>query len=426
MFYFKHICFFCCVLVFKLIKYGDVYRYMKLWEKGYEILDSVNQFTVGNDYLLDLNLVKYDCEVNIAHAKMLYKIGILNEIEKSSIIDEINKITKLNEVKKFIIKQEDEDCHTAIENHLVSKLGNTGKKIHTAKSRNDQVLTAIKLYEINELNEINNLQEKLILSLKQKIKESGDIVIPGYTHMQKAMPTNFKTWFGCFIESLEDNKKGIINTLDLINQSPMGSAAGFGVPVFNIDKEFTAKKLGFKKVQNNPIYCQHSKGKFEVIICGTINSVMYDLNKMSTDLMMYSMKEFSFVEIPKEFCTGSSIMPQKKNPDVLELIRAKYHITLGEEIKIKSLIANLISGYNRDSQLIKEPLMNSFEIVKSCLKLMTQIINGLIFNEDKCKSSITPELNATKEAYELVAKGETFRDAYKKIGQKYLEGNQDE
>lgn len=396
---------------------------MKLWDKGYTINKKIENFTVGNDFLLDKKLVKYDCDASIAHAKMLQKINILKKDELKKIIKVLNEIKTLSKNNKFSINIEDEDCHTAIEKYLTKKLGNVGKKIHTCRSRNDQVLTAIRLYEKNELNNIIFLQEKLIQSINKKIKKYKELKIPGYTHMQKAMPTNVETWLGIFNDSGKDNIKLLKNCLTLIDKSPLGSAAGFGVPVFNIDKDYTAKLMGFSEVQDNPMYCQHSRGKFEANICNTINNIMFDLNKLSTDIIMFSTQEFGIIKLPKEFCTGSSIMPQKKNPDVLELIRAKYHVTLAEEMKIKSMIANLISGYNRDLQLTKEPVMKSIDNVKSCLKIITAVIDGLGFDKKKCKKVMTPELYATKEAYELVKEGMTFRDAYKKIGNKYLEGN---
>lgn len=394
---------------------------MTIWEKGYDVFKEITEFTVGNDFLLDKKLVSYDCDASIAHAEMLHKIKILTKEELAKLVDSLNEIKVLVKENKFQINLEDEDSHTAIEKYLTQKLGEIGKKIHCCRSRNDQVLTAMRLYEKEELNEIINLQNLLIDELIDKAKQNIHIEIPGYTHMQKAMPTDVNTWLNCFVDSAKDNIKVIMNTLEVIDQSPLGSAAGFGIPEFEIDKKMTASLMNFSNIQDNPIYCQHSRGKFEFNICNTLNFVMYDLNKMSTDLMMYSMQEFGYIKLPKEVCTGSSIMPQKKNPDVLELIRAKYHITLGEELKIKSLISNLISGYNRDLQLTKEPVMNCIETVKSCLKIMILIIKEMQFDEKKCKEAITEDLFATQEAYKLVKSGDNFRDAYKKIGKKFLE-----
>jgi argininosuccinate lyase len=394
---------------------------MKIWDKGINLKKEIEKFTVGNDYLLDKKMVNFDCLASIAHAKMLENINLISNKELQELINGLKEIIELDSKGEFVINQEDEDCHTAIEKYLINKYGDVGKKIHTGRSRNDQVLVALRLYEKNELNEIKKLIEKFIYSIDLSIKKYGLTKIPGYTHMQKAMPTNIKTWFGSYKESMSDNLKMIDFIIDLINQNPLGSAAGFGVPIFKIDKEITTKELNFSKVMENPMYCQLSRGKFESQILNAISMVMFDLNKLATDLMLFSMQEFSYVELPVEFCTGSSIMPQKKNPDVIELIRAKYHVVLGEEFKVKSMIGNLISGYNRDMQLTKEPLMNSLDILKDSLSIMALIITELKINKENCEKAMAKELYATEEAYKLVKKGIPFRDAYKEIGKKFQE-----
>jgi argininosuccinate lyase len=392
---------------------------MKLWKKDYEVNKEVERFTVGNDFLLDKRLVKYDCIASIAHAKMLKKIGILNASELEKLIKGLNEIIILSKKGNFPIKQEDEDCHTAIENYLTKRFGNIGKKIHSCRSRNDQVLAALRLYEKDELENIMELLTLLKKALEDLIAKHCSIKLPGYTHMQKAMPTDVKTWLGAYVDAINDDIKLADHIYGLIDQSPLGSAAGYGVPVFDIDKKMTADLMGFEEVMENPIYCQHSRGKFEGNIANVMSQVSYDLNKLATDLIMFNMKEFGFVLLPKEFCTGSSIMPQKKNPDVLELIRAKYHVVLAEEFKIKSMIGNLISGYNRDLQLTKEPLFRAIDVTKDCTSMMALVVSGIKFDEHKCKAAMSDELYATEEAYHLVKKGMSFRDAYKKVGQKY-------
>jgi len=391
---------------------------MKLWN-SYKLNKNVEKFTVGNDYLLDQKLVKYDCVASIAHAKMLNKIGVLTKEELEKMIKGLNEIIELKSHGKFKIKQKDEDCHTAIENYLTDKYGDIGKKIHTARSRNDQVLTALRLYEKAELEEIKGILNKYKKKLMSIINKYGYIQIPGYTHMQKAMPTTLETWLGCFIDSAKDNIKTIDFVLDMIDQSPLGGGAGFGIKVFELDKKFTAELMGFSKIMSNPVYAQMSRGKFESTILHLLTQVMFDLNKLSTDLIMFNMKEFGFVSLPDEFCTGSSIMPQKKNPDVLELIRAKYHSVIGEESKIKGMIGNLISGYNRDMQLTKEPLFNSIDITKDCLEMICLLLSNITVNEKKCKEALTKEIFATKKAYSLVKKGIPFREAYKEISKKF-------
>ncbi len=392
---------------------------MKLWKKNYNLNEKIEKFTVGNDYLLDQKLVKYDCIASIAHAKMLNKIGILTDEELSQLVEGLNEIIDLHSNNNFPISPGDEDCHTAIENYLTSKYGDVGKKIHTARSRNDQVLTALRLYEKDNLKQIRELLMDFKDELNRTAEKYKTISIPGYTHMQKAMPTTIGLWLNSFADAVDDDIPLLDCVFKTIDKSPLGSAAGFGVPNIKIDREYTADLLGFAKVQINPMYCQMSRGKFEFGIINVLSQVMFDLNKLSTDLILFNMKEFGFVEFPDEFCTGSSIMPQKKNPDVLELIRAKYHVVLGEEFKTKSLMGNLISGYNRDIQLTKESLINSVEITQSCLEMMILFLKGIKVNKENCQKAMSKELYATEEAYELVKKGVSFRDAYREIGEKY-------
>ncbi len=392
---------------------------MKLWKKDYELNQEIEKFTVGNDFILDKELVESDCIASIAHAKMLNKVGLIDDKELISLIKGLNEIIHLNKKDKFEIKLHDEDCHTAIENYLIEKHGNVGKKIHTARSRNDQILVALRLYEKKKLLEVIELINYFKNELFELIKKQGHIKLPGYTHMQKAMPTTIAELFGCFISSMEDNIKNIKSVFEIIDQNPLGTGAGFGIPLVEIDRATTTKLLGFSKELENPIYAQMSRGKFEGMIVNVLTQVMFDLNKLATDLITLNMDEFGFFKLPSEICTGSSIMPQKKNPDVLELVRAKYSVLIGEEVKIKSMVSNLISGYNRDVQETKEPLMNSFEITTSCLKIMSLVISKINVNEKKCENALTKQIYATEETYMLVKKGMPFRDAYKQIAHKY-------
>jgi len=391
---------------------------MKLWEKGYKLNRQVEEFTVGEDYILDQRLVMHDCVASIAHAKMLGKIGILKKEELQKLINELKGIIELNKKSKFKILKEQEDCHTAIENYLTQKLGDLGKKIHTARSRNDQVLTALRLYYKNELNECKKLIDELIKTITKFVKKYSAVKLPGYTHTRRAMPSSIAMWGSSFIDSMKDNLAILDFTLELTDRSPLGTGAGYGIPL-KIDRKFTANLLGFKKVQENPIYTQNSRGKFESTILHTLSQVMFDLNKIASDLILFSVPEFGYFEIPKEFCTGSSIMPQKKNPDVLELLRAKYHIIISCEFQIKNMISNLISGYNRDLQLTKEPTMRGIEITKESLSIANLIFAHLKVNKENCKRALTKEVYATEEVYKLVKKGIPFREAYKTISKKY-------
>ena len=391
---------------------------MKLWEKKYQLNKQIEAYTVDNDYIIDQKLVKYDCQASIAHVKMLEKIGILSTEETDKLIMALYEIIKLDNNGAFIIEQEDEDCHTAIENFLIKKLGDTGKKVHTARSRNDQVLTALRLFYKDEIDQIILLIDKLIQIMTGFKNKKGNVKIPGYTHMQKAMPSSIAMWTDAFIESMIDNKKILLDIKNFIDQSPLGAGAGYGLPI-KVDKQFTAELLDFKKVQKNPIYTQNSRGKFESSIIHGLSMVMFDLNKIATDLIMFSMSEFGFFKLPDEICIGSSIMPQKKNPDVLELLRAKYHNIISYEFEIKSIISNLTSGYNRDFQLTKNPTINSFQITIDSLEVLSLVFEKLMVNEKNCEKAMTDEIYATEKAYELVKKGVPFRDAYKKILKEY-------
>lgn len=391
---------------------------MKLWEKKYRLNKQVEDFTVGDDYILDQKLIKYDVLASIAHAKMLGKVGILKKDEVQKLIIELNNIIQLDKQDKFRILKEQEDCHTAIENHLTKELGDLGEKIHTARSRNDQVLTALRLYYKEELNDCKRLINGLIKAIEKFIGKYGEIEFPGYTHTRKAMPSSISMWGNAFIDSMQDNLKGVNFVRELIDQSPLGTGAGYGIPL-KIDRGYTAKLLGFRKPQENPIYTQNSRGKFESTILHTLTQIVFDLNKIATDLILFSMPELGYFELPKEFCTGSSIMPQKENPDVLELLRAKYHIVVSYEVQIKNIISNLISGYNRDLQLTKEPTMKGLEITKQSLSVMTLIFTNLKGNKEKCSRALTEDIYATEKVYELVKRDTPFREAYKTISEKY-------
>jgi len=386
----------------------------KLWDKGYDLNKTIESYTVGNDPILDKQLIYYDCIASIAHTKMLGKMGLLTKTEAMYLVQELKHIIDLDKKGEFPITQDQEDCHTAIEMFLTNSLGDVGKKIHTARSRNDQVLTALRLYYKDQINNINQLIEGLIYSISSFTSDHGNIQFPGYTHMQRAMPSSFDLWGTAFLDSMKDNLLLLDTVNKLVDQSPLGTAAGYGVPL-NIDREFTAKELGFSSVQNNSVYTQFSRGKFEISVLHVLSQIMLDLNKIASDLILISMSEFGYVEIPDEFCTGSSIMPQKKNPDVLELLRAKYHVVSSFEFQVSQLTANLISGYNRDIQLTKEPVMRGFSITAESIKIAILLFQNISVNEQKCKDAMTDELFATEKVYELVKKGVPFRDAYLKI-----------
>ncbi len=391
----------------------------KLWDKkGISIDKEIEKFAVGNEHIIDLKLVKYDCIASIAHVKMLKKIGVLNAKELDQLIAGLQEIIKLDSEGKFSIAIEQEDCHTAIENFLVAKLGDAGKKIHTCRSRNDQIIAALRLYQKDELQQSKMLVQELIISIKKFSEKNKAIPMPGYTHMRKAMPYSVGKWAEAFSESLQDDLILIDSAFRLIDQNPLGSAAGYGVPVFNIDRKLTADLLGFEKVQNNILYVQNSKGKFELAILDALNQIMLDLNKLASDIWIFTTVEFGYFDLPKEFSMGSSIMPQKSNPDVIELVRAKAGVMKGYRDSVNNIILGLPSGYNGDGKLIKEPLMNGIELSKSCIKIMALAMEGLKVNEEKCRTAMTPELYATEKALQLVKKGVPFREAYRQVGER--------
>lgn len=391
---------------------------MKLWGKNSSQNKLVEKFTVGKDYILDQKFVKYDCKASIAHANMLMRIGVISSGECEKLVEALTEIINLDNKGAFLIKVEEEDCHTAIENYLIKKLGIIGEKIHTARSRNDQILTALRLFYKDEIKTINKLIDYLIESLISFKEKYDSIELPGYTHMRKAMPSSVYLWADSFIESMNDNKTLLSNIYDIIDRLPSGTGAGYGLPI-QVDRILLAKLLGFSKIQKNPIYVQNSRGKYESSILHVLSQIMFDLNKISSDIILFSMSEFGYFELSPNLCTGSSIMPQKRNPDVLEIIRANYHRLIAYEFEVKNMISNLITGYNRDIQLTKEPVIKGFELIKNSLNIMRLVIENLDVNSDNCKKAMTKELYATERAYDLVKKGVTFREAYQKISKNY-------
>lgn len=387
---------------------------MKLWQKNYKLNKEIEKFTVGNDFLLDKELVKYDVLGSIVHATMLNKINIINKNELKKLKKILLEILELNKNGKFEIKQEDEDAHTVIENHLTQKLGNLGEKIHTARSRNDQVLVDLRLYSKEKLLEVKKTLIGLVSNIINFAEKNKNIPIPGYTHTRKAMPSSVGLLFGSYAESLLDNFELIEASYKLNNQNPLGSAAGYGINL-DIDRELTTKLLGFDKVQNNALYVQNSRGKIESAIVFSLSKIMEDLAKFSNDLILFSMEEFGYFTLPDKFTTGSSLMPHKKNPDALELIRAKASAVQANLFQINSITSKLISGYNRDLQLTKEPLINSFETTLSSINIFNLIINELTVNKENCVKALDNSIFATDQTINLVKKGTPFREAYKKV-----------
>lgn len=383
----------------------------KLWDKGYEPNKEIEKFTVGNDYVLDKALVKWDCLGSIAHAAMLNKIKILNNSEFNKLKSILKKI--IND-KSFKIRIEDEDVHTAVEGYLTKKLGDLGKKIHTCRSRNDQVLVDTRLYAKDKLLTIKNNVLGLVNALVKFAEKHKDIPMPGYTHTQKAMPSSVGLWAGSLAEALLDDLKLLNTAYEINDQCPLGSAAGYGVP-FNIDRQYTSDLLGFSKVHNNVMYVQYGRGKIGSVILSALTQIMLTIGKLANDLILFSTVEFGYFKLPKEFCSGSSIMPQKVNPCVLELTRGKVSVMESYLFQVTNIIRGLYSGYNRDFQLTKEPLMKGLELAESTTKIIELVINGVKVEKENCLKGCTPELFATDYALKLVTEGTPFRDAYRRV-----------
>jgi len=387
----------------------------KLWHKKTELNKEIEKFTVGDDYILDKQIVSADCAASIAHARMLFKIGILKEKEYKDLKGELINILKDNEKHRFDITIEDEDSHTAIENRLTRVLGEEGKKIHTGRSRNDQVIAALRLFSRDFL--INF--EKNCLSLSETLinfaEENKSIPMPGRTHMQLAMPSSVGLWAGSFAEEIIDDTLLAVQAYELNNMSPLGSAASYGVPL-PLDREMVSELLGFKRVQNNVLYVNNSRGKIESVILNAVEQVMLTLSKMAQDMILFSMPEFGYFTLPEEICTGSSIMPQKRNPGMLELIRAKTATVSSLNMQVKSIIRGLPSGYNRDFQETKRAFIEGIRTAVMSVRIMELTIAKLKVNKKALIEGFKPEIFATDRAIELVRKGIPFREAYREVG----------
>jgi argininosuccinate lyase len=388
---------------------------MKLWNKGYDLHPEIEAYTAGDDVELDRVLVPYDCTASAVHARVLEHAGVLTQEETARLVETLSELKAEAERGEFTIRPDEEDGHTALENRLVAKLGDLGKKIHTARSRNDQVLTALRLYMKDRMDGVGSGIDALVAALESRIEKDGEVELPGYTHTRRAMPSSVALWAGSFVESLVDVKRTVGAARELIDQSPLGTGAGYGIPILEIDRELAARELGFARVQQNPLYVQNSRPKFEATVVSALVDVMADLNKLASDLILFTAEEFGFFSLPRELCTGSSIMPHKLNPDALEMLRARYHEVLAHEFHIRSTAGNLISGYHRDFQCTKRPLMRSFTVTAASLSVVRVVVVGLAVDREACAHACTDDVRATERVYALVREGTPFRDAYRQI-----------
>ena len=394
---------------------------MKLWDKGFSTDKKIDLFTVGNDRELDLILAKYDVIGNIAHAKMLYSIGLLTKEELAALEKELKSILETIEKGNFIIEDSFEDVHSKIEFLLTEKLGDTGKKIHTARSRNDQVLVDVHLFIKDALNEINGEVDELFDLLIALSKQYKDVLLPGYTHFQIAMPSSFGLWFSAYAETLIDDIYFLKAAYKVADQNPLGSAAGYGSS-FPIDRDFTTKALNFETLKFNSVAAQMGRGKLEKSVAFAISSIASTLSKMSMDICLYMSQNFSFITFPDELTTGSSIMPHKKNPDVFELIRGKCNKLQALPYEFTLITNNLPSGYHRDLQLLKEGLIPSFSTLKSCLEMLTYSLKNIQVNTSILGDDKYNYLFSVEEVNKLVQNGIPFREAYKIVGKNIQEG----
>jgi argininosuccinate lyase len=388
----------------------------KLWQKGYTVNEQVGSFEAAQNSQLDERLIRHDVWGSLAHAAMLAKIGILTESEHKALKEALRNILELEATHEFTITLDDEDVHTRIENYLVATAGAAGKKIHMARSRNDQVLVDLRLYGKEQLHNVANALCKLCSALLDLADAHANTPMPGYTHMQRAMLSSVGLWAASFAEALLDDEHLLSAAYTLNDQSPLGSAAGYGVPIA-IDRQYCSDLLGFARVQNNVIYVQNSRGKVEASIVQALAQIMLDLSKLAQDMLLFTTVEYGFFQVPQELCTGSSIMPQKRNLGVMELVRARTQTILALQQQILGIVSGLPSGYNMDYQETKRPFMEALDIVQESLEICTLVVSALQINTKRLVAACTFELFATDRAYDLATVAKLpFRDAYRIVG----------
>ncbi len=388
----------------------------KLWQKSYSTAERVENFTVGDDAKWDIHLAPFDVMGSLAHTRMLESIDLLEKNELAEIQRELKLIYKSIETGEFVIDDGVEDVHSQVELLLTQRLGDIGKKIHSGRSRNDQVLVDIKLYMRDQIeqtvNEVNKLFEKLT-AYSEKYK---DYLIPGYTHLQIAMPSSLGLWFGAYAESLIDDLNMLLGAYKVVNKNPLGSAAGYGSS-FPINRTMTTELLGFESLNYNVVYAQMTRGKAEKLVSMALASIAATLSRMAMDTCLYMSQNFGFISFPKELTTGSSIMPHKKNPDVFEIMRGKCNILQALPNEISMMLTNLPSGYHREMQLTKEHFFPAFETLNDCLSMAGFMFDNIIVKDNIVDDAKYDFLFTVESVNELVLQGIPFRDAYKQVGE---------
>ena len=387
----------------------------KLWEKSVQVNEEIDRFTVGHDREMDLYLAKHDVLGSMAHITMLESIGLLTSDELAILLEELKNIYTTIEKGDFVIEDGIEDVHSQVELMLTRKLGDVGKKIHSGRSRNDQVLVDLKLFTREQIKQVAEATEDLFHVLISQSNKYKDVLMPGYTHLQIAMPSSFGLWFGAYAESLADDMLFLQSAYKICNRNPLGSAAGYGSS-FPLDREMTTRLLGFDSMNYNVVYAQMGRGKMERNVAFVLASIAGTVSKMAFDACMFSSQNFGFVKLPDECTTGSSIMPHKKNPDVFELTRAKCNKLQALPQQIMMIMNNLPSGYFRDLQIIKEVFLPAFSELKDCLHMAAYIMNRLKVNEHILDDDKYLYIFSVEEVNRLASAGMPFRDAYKKVG----------
>jgi argininosuccinate lyase len=389
---------------------------MTLWNKGTAVADWVTRFTVGDDWRWDTLLLPYDAEGTRAHAWALTRIGVLTEEELGRIEQALDAIRDEALAGDLAVTVQDEDCHTVIERALTERLGEVGQKIHAGRSRNDQVLVALRLWLRDGLAAVADEAAATTDALIGLAEQHDDLLMPGYTHLQRAMPTTAGLWAAAYAELLLDDLGGLAEARDRSNTSPWGSAAGYGVPRLDLPRAAVAERLGFRAVQTHAPAVQLSRGKLEAAVVHALVQLGATANRLAADLVLFASAEFGFVTLPVEYTTGSSIMPQKRNPDVFELARATYHRLTAELHLLLALPANLPSGYHRDLQLTKEAVMRSVLAARDLFTALRHALPGVRFDAERARQALSPDLFATDAALALVEQGVPFREAYRRVG----------
>lgn len=396
---------------------------MKLWDKGQQSTSElINQFTVGKDRVLDLEIAEYDLLASKAHAKMLHDVELLTHQEWKQIKRQLNRLLEQVEEDTFTIEKQFEDVHSKIEYELTQALGDTGKKIHAGRSRNDQVLVCLHLYVKDQIKEVKALIKVLFDQLLKLSEEHKKVIIPGYTHMQVAMPSSFGLWFGSYAESLIDDLHLLNAAYEVANQNPLGSAAGYGSSL-PLNRKMTTDLLGFSTLKYNSVAAQMSRGRLEKITGWGLSAVAGTLSTMAMDICQYMSQNFGFISFPDELTTGSSIMPHKKNPDVFELVRGKCNSIQNLPNELTLITNNLPSGYHRDYQLLKEKLFPAIESLKSCLSISKFMLQHIKVNAEAIKDKKYRYIYSVEEVNKKVLEGIPFREAYQQVGKALAEGD---